>query len=66
MHSSSQQLAANLSARVALSVANPDVGLAEGKEEKANFELQGVGGAVVGAQSVQHESLADMSCSMDR
>jgi hypothetical protein len=43
VHSSSQHLAANPSASVALSMANPDVGLAEGKEEKANFELQGVG-----------------------
>lgn len=34
-------------------MANPDVGLAKGKEEKANFEPQGVGGgAVVGAQKV--------------
>lgn len=39
-------------------MANPDVGLAEGKEEKANSKLQGLGG---GAQALNHGSPAAIS-----
>lgn len=44
-------------------MANPDVGLAKGKEEKANFELHGVG---VTTKTVKQDSPAALSSSLDR
>lgn len=69
MHSSSQHLVVNSSASVALLMANPDVGLAKGKEEKANFELWGVrwgGGQWLGHKTVEQESPAALPSSFVR